>query len=336
MKTERLNQLLTVIDDDLLEEAAATVTPEAFRSLPGPRHSRWKRWGTLAACLVLVACAAVLILPRLVSDEAPEEPEINPSGSGTEAEIDVISHWEDLELWQQYNQIEYQGRLYFAVGPTEESNVGEALEAATARGWDEYAQTEHTRSCQLYFLEDIAVEAGLAVQYEGDDRWYVCRTYDYTSRTLGGLIDDLSLLQHLTFGTISYDYFSEHGYVSETYAAPEPQMIWDLLLSDRTLVNEGSEHYGPALMSISVSVEVLGIHNLSMAVNQEGYLQTNLIATGASYHIGPEQVQAFMDYVLEHCQLLARRETRSEPEPESGAAEEPISVTSTPAFDPGA
>ena len=57
-------------------------------------------------------------------------------------------------------------------------------------------------------------------------------------------------------------------------------------------------------MGFSVTVEVLGIHNLSLSVNGEGYLQTNLISTGASYYIGEEKVRAFLDYVFTHGEVV--------------------------------
>ena len=54
-------------------------------------------------------------------------------------------------------------------------------------------------------------------------------------------------------------------------------------------------------MSISIDIPALGYENISLAVTEEGYLTTNILATGKAFYIGEEKVDAFVEYVLENC-----------------------------------
>lgn len=77
-RAEHLFAILSELDDDLIEEAAAPV----LTALP-KRKAHWKRWAALAACLLL-AVGVWRFFPRMGSSEAPNEAEPGsaaPAGS---------------------------------------------------------------------------------------------------------------------------------------------------------------------------------------------------------------------------------------------------------------
>jgi hypothetical protein len=45
-------------------------------------------------------------------------------------------------------------------------------------------------------------------------------------------------------------------------------------------------------------VKTIGYRNISLSVDDRGYLQTNILDTGKSFYIGEDNVRAFVDYVL--------------------------------------
>ena len=75
-----------------------------------------------------------------------------------------------------------------------------------------------------------------------------------------------------------------------------------MLLSDYSLTNTSltNNNYKNPLMSISSDIEALGIENVSLAVNDEGYIQTNILGTAKTFYIGEEKVNNFIDYFIKN------------------------------------
>ena len=60
-------------------------------------------------------------------------------------------------------------------------------------------------------------------------------------------------------------------------------------------------------MGISTNVDILGFNNISLSVTEDGYLTTNILATGKAFYIGEEKVQTFINFVqneLEGCEII--------------------------------
>lgn len=177
------------------------------------------------------------------------------------------------------------------------SEIGKKLYTVTMQGEDIYTDTTHTTKAAVYSVKSLSQTCVVAVQYEGENELYSFVNSSYTPATLGNLIDDLNLRENLVFHDIYYDYFDDKTYTAMRYSLPDPAVIWDLLLSDSSLKNEGDAHYSNDLMSISIDVKIVGHENISLAVNEDGYLQTNILNTGKSFFIGKDKVNAFVEYV---------------------------------------
>ena len=118
-------------------------------------------------------------------------------------------------------------------------------------------------------------------------------TYEF--ETLGDFIEKLNLEEYLQFGTATY----KNNIVYKDF---DDSIVWDMLLSDYSLTNTSltNNNYKNPLMSISTNIEALGIKNVSFAVNDEGYIQTNILGTAKTFYIGEEKVNNFIDYVIKN------------------------------------
>jgi hypothetical protein len=181
------------------------------------------------------------------------------------------------------------------IAPTE---VGELIGAATARGYDSYENKEYATDCEIYALQGISSECAVAVKVAGDEGYYPFKNPYYEPATLGDLIDGLNLREHLVFNRIHYDYFEDGVYVMSVYTLPDYAVLWDLLLADTAAKYEPDMLLGASLMGVSIDVKVVGYRNISLAVNDQGYLLTNILDSGKVFYIGEDRVQAFVDYVL--------------------------------------
>ncbi|MDR0220188.1 MAG: hypothetical protein LBI54_02150 [Lachnospiraceae bacterium] len=331
MKSKLLFMAIGNIDDSFIDEDAE-VTASGKEGKNG-RAATFAPWGKgllpLAACLVL----AVFIGPRLFNNQVEVEspapsPVANPPAQENvaQAEIAIVPRWEEMSMPQKFSRVMFNGVEYtvttvffspfvssgfdadgreiaaFAgsqygtleIAPTE---IGELIGAATARGYDSYEGKEYTADCEIYALHNIASECAVAVKFAGDEGYYPFKNPYYEPATLGDLIDGLNLRENLVFNRIHYDYFEDGAYVMSVYTLTDYDVLWDFLLAD-TAAKNAPEMLGAGLMEVSIDVNVIGYRNISLAVNDQGYLQTNILDTGKAFYIGEDRVRAFMDYVL--------------------------------------
>jgi hypothetical protein len=328
MKGKRLFIAIGGIEDRYIDEDADMVA-SAKEGKKG-RHATiapWLKWAApVAACFVLAA----LIAPNLFSP--PVEVNAPATETGSRGEIGIIPPWDEMPIAQKFSAVMFNGVEYtvstvvfgpsgswpggmpsgsgpggmetgqsgpwfgtLEIGPSE---IVGLIGATTASGRDAYEGKEYTINCEVYSLRSIASECAVAVRYEGHDGYYPFKNPYYVPETLGDLIDGLNLRENLVFNQIHYDCFEGGAYVSSVYALPDYSVIWDLLLSDTSVKNEPEVMNAGSVMGISIDVNIIGYRNISLAVDDRGYLHTNILDTGKSFHIGEDAVRAFVEYVL--------------------------------------
>lgn len=301
MKAEQLMDAFNFIDDDLIEAAEA-----AKNSNKTSKH-RLTPWFTAAACLGLIAASAFITMQRSPAgpDWAVKEIHIS-SESASNEEIAVIPHWEDMSVSEQFCWLEF-GRLTYSSRVTElpPEQAEEELGEAALRGTDEYTGTTHQSNALIYTISGISSDCAVAVKFREYDNYFVYVNSWYQPETLGEFIDDLNLTDTLTSGSVWYDWKKPSGeYATVEFTGLETSVLWDMLLSDRTLA--AAENYDfmvfHSILSVSINVPLLGYKNISLSVTEEGWLTTNILDTGKAFFIGEEAVQQFADYVLEHCE----------------------------------
>jgi hypothetical protein len=292
------------IDEDLIDRAAPK--DKAKRAV----YASQLKWALpVAACLALT----VLIVPNLFrsSVEPPyvdlPAPEIGPPG-----ELAIVPPWDDMTITQKFRTVMFNGIEYtvstvlfdpsgseFGTLEISPSEITGLIGVATSGGYGDH--NENTINCEIYSLRSISSECAIAVKYEGHDGYYPFKNPYYLPETLGDLIDGLNLRENLVFNRVHYDYFEDdtyNTYIASVYTLPDYSVIWDLLLADTSAKNEAEIMNTVSVMDISIDVKVIGYRNISLSVNDSGYLQTNILDTGKSFYIGEDTVRAFVDYVL--------------------------------------
>lgn len=306
-----------------------------------------KRIAIPAICTAAVACIAVGVgvgISGNLQSEEIERTHTNQMNSlateiGVVEEVmedaAIIKRWDEMTDPERYVSLtdEYYGLTIS--GRTASENIGESVGNVVLEGYDHYTDTLKTIEKEAFSVNSINPDCALAVELDGEYYIYVNHYYEFED--LGDMVNSLGLRENLSFGTIEYSYFDDNmSYHYVTYSPLESDIIWDMLLSDPDVKNEGDAHYGADLMGISISSDVLGFKNISLAVNEDGYLQTNILATAKSFYIGKDKVQAFVDYVKKNCEIKSENVIVNEPD-DFDTVDDDTEVTGAeaPSYDPG-
>lgn len=321
-KRELISEAIGNIDDRFVEEAfEGAVQGEVELCAPSEKSTevkksdrvaiRWRKWLPVTSC----ACLMVLVLGGLTAFKMAhpwgfriEKIEGERGASQSLGELAVIPHWEDLTISQQYSSVEWKGMNYDSVSAEIPADrIGELLGEVQATGYDHYADEERHINAKVYSVKKLSEECVLAVQYEGTDTWYGFRCAYYRPETLGQFINDMNMYEDVIFDTVHYSYVNAFGqYVSVQFDDVDDGKVQEYLLSNLHAANvydQTALHLEPdRILGISVDIPILGIENISLQVCEEGYIKTNILATGKLFYIGEENTTAFVDYVLKECE----------------------------------
>lgn len=338
MKDKSALQALSGIDDKFIEETAVR----------RPKGTVIK-WCAAAACFCLTAAgaAALWFSPGKdalngspgsgISSETyvVEEEDIaaGDTAGGTSSttsafEVYEIPDWEERSIVEKFPSIPLNGVNYDAADTLVPADkTGNLIASAVLTGYDEQAGISHSINAAIYEIKGVSSVCAAAVKYEGYDGFYVCRNAYYRPETLGQFITDLNLRENLTFGkaygTVKKD---ENRYADMEYTGLQPEKIWEMLFGGETLKNVesfDSMNFEPDLISISISLELLGYKNISLAVTGDGYLTTNILDTGKAFFIGTDKAREFTAYVRGSCEATETHEyviAESEPQASGGGS----------------
>ena len=316
MKTQRLLQALTDIDDAAIEAA------HPVHDRP---HSHFRAvWAAAAALAVTAAAVAVALWPRDTTP-APTDgswPIKYVEVVESAGELGVIKKWHEKTQPERFSELETAAAKYVigSTTPLPPEKVGKPLGATTVRGYDVYTETVYEALVTYYAIVGIDSACAVAVQFAGETAWYPYTDPWYTPATLAQFISDLSLREHLTTASVWYRPDSRRNVEFEGLPT---DTVWELLLSDGSPANVALE-WPDTVMTVSVSLPLLGVQNVSLAVTADGYLTTNLLGTLKAFYIGTEAVNAFTAYVMANCdghEIVYVSPEADTPVPEGGTAE---------------
>lgn len=293
-KSMRLLQALGDIDGQLADDALHSDTTMA--------RQRQRRYAALAACVCLLS-AAVLLYSGGDRGERwfPVERIIwGTGGEGAQSTAtSVVRRWEEKLIFQQYPALDDHWHTTGAVLP--EATVGDYYETRTLTGYDEYEpQATHTIQARICTVQGLSPACVLAVQYGGTGDYYCFVNYGYRPETLGQFWQDLNLAENLQLSVAHYDYQKVTGlHANVTLTGVTTEMVWDQLICDAQDTPNQHDDLRPMYrtMELRVDLPLLGIHGISLAVTQDGWLTTNILATGKSFYLGAEKTQAFADFL---------------------------------------
>lgn len=150
---------------------------------------------------------------------------------------------------------------------------------------------------EVYEIKNISVDCDIAVKFEGLSEYRLYHYAWYSPQTLGEMLDKMNLYENMSFG-------NAYVGVEHTEYEFDTDMIWKILLSDRTAPSVRDFAVPGNDMAITVHVPFFGMTNHSFGVSKEGYIRSNIIAGGVCFYVGKEKTQAFFDYVLENGILI--------------------------------
>lgn len=213
----------------------------------------------------------------------------------------IVQFWDDKTIVQKYPSFTYSNIRYtiFSTQIKDGINtkyVGNKVDDIIVDGIDVYNKDEkYSINAEIYEIKNVYKECAYAIKFEGDKEYYSYLNTTYEFETLGDFIEKLNLEEYLQFGTATY----KNNIVYKDF---DDSIVWDMLLSDYSLTNTSltNNNYKNPLMSISTNIEALGIENVSLAVNDEGYIQTNILGTAKTFYIGEEKVNNFIDYIIKN------------------------------------
>ena len=294
MKKEELFQAMGSIDETYVNEG---------RENPGRKAVQWKKWTGIAlaaAAVFVIAGGSVLFFRNsiLTRPKAPIEKHMAASRDST-SEITEIPRWEEMPDVQRYAELSFEGRTYRSnliyVHP---ENEGETIGSGTLTGSDVYTDEIHTVGGIVKKIAGIRTEAAVAVYFPDEpDRGYAYANAAYVPKTLGEFIADVNLRNTLKTGLV---YTVEGpGKQDVVYEDVPMELVWSMLLSDETIVNEPDKAVGRRVLGIDSSVDLLGYHHKTISLTEDGYLWTNLLDSGKYFFIGEEKVRAFLKEVTE-------------------------------------
>ena len=234
------------------------------------------------------------------------------SSSSATSEEDYIASvipWDELSLTGKYPEAEIGEVIFSAEGETLESGkIGAGISDITLTGYDEINNQRHTAKGKAFEIKGISPDCAAAVKIDGSEEYYVYTCHLYQPGTLGQFIDDLNLENTLSVGNVYEDRFNQSGeYITAEYTGLSKDAVFEILLSDRAAPAEkdfDSRFFGNELIGISIDLKLLGYENISLAVTDEGYVTTNILATGKAFYIGKEKAEEFYKYVTENCRRV--------------------------------
>lgn len=325
---EKLYESFGAIDEDILSRSEKA---EGRKNRNG-----WVKWGVTAACLCLIAAAAIAAVSLRNKGIGQGWP-VKPVDSGyrpSTGEIAVIPPWEEMPVSRQFGEVEFGGSRYSSrVTGISAEYVASELGKAALRGEDVYTDTVHETTAAVFEISGVSTDCAIALRFEGqetDPAYYVYVNSWYQPQTLGQLIGDLRLRDTLSFGSVWYEYRKTSGdYATVEFTGLEQEAIWEHLLSDTAVpaVADYDSRQFRTVISVSVNIPLLGYENISMAVTEDGYLTTNILDTGKAFFLGKEKTKRFVDYVLEHGEGRERRAGAG-----TGGVKNGMAVKSHPVF----
>lgn len=247
----------------------------------------------------------------------------SPNYSGSKAESSEteytakIPSWDELTLPERFSEAEISSARFSGRNKTlPAGKIGDRISALTLTGRDEITKQSHTAKAEAFEIKGISAAAAAAVKFSGTNEYYVYTNPYYQPETLGQFIADLDLKNTLSCGTVYENRFTgKKEYTEAQYTGLTEKGIFENLLSDGSIPavkDYDSKFFGSELIGISVSIELLGYKNISLAVTEDGYITTNILDTGKAFFIGRQKAEEFYKYVTRNCRRTKYEVTKSE------------------------
>ena len=283
MKTPRMSEAIGNLPEDLVNGAVTykrTSKKKAFI-----------KWGSIAACFMVMVVATALIVPMFFGGEPISIGGIDRDYKGviSGSEGDIEFPWEYKLTYEKYYTVKYNGNDYRTrARAINESLLGEILGTCTAQGVDSYTDKTYTETFDVRKINGVSEEKMIAVGM--DNEYYVYFNDEVKCpATFGELLDAYNLSETLPLVKFSVNEgYKEKGY----YQITDDEYIWQVLSECRNAEfyaendkwSRGDRNY----LSFTATSEELGVYKKVFYITEDGYVSTNVFNYSYVYYIGED------------------------------------------------
>ena len=283
MKTPRISDAIGNLPEDLVNGAVTYKRTSKKKS--------FIKWGSIAACFMVMVMAAALIVPMFNSGDPISiggiDRDYKGAISGSEGDIELP--WEYKLTYEKFYTVKYNGNDYRTrTRAINESLLGEVLGTCTAQGVDSYTDKTYTETFNVRKIKGVSEERMIAVGM--DNEYYVYFNDEVKCpATFGELLDAYNLSETLPLVKFSVNEgYKEKGY----YQITDDEYIWQVLSECRNAEfyaendkwDRGDRNY----LSFTATSEELGVYKRVFYITEDGYVSTNVFNYSYVYYIGED------------------------------------------------
>ena len=283
MKTPRISEAIGNLPEDLVNGAVTYKRTSKKKS--------FIKWGSIAACFMVMVMAAALIVPMFLGGDPISIGGIDRDYKGviSGSEGDIEFPWEYKLTYEKYYTVKYNGNEYRTrARAINESLLGEVLGTCTAQGVDSYTDKSYTETFDVRKINGVSEEKMIAVGM--DNEYYVYFNDEVKCpATFGELLDAYNLSETLPLIKFSVNEgYKEKGY----YQITDDEYIWQVLSECRNAEfyaendkwSRGDRNY----LSFTATSEELGVYKKVFYITEDGYVSTNVFNYSYVYYIGED------------------------------------------------
>ena len=283
MKTPRISEAIGNLPEDLVNGAVTYKRTSKKKS--------FIKWGSIAACFMVMVMAAALIVPMFLGGDPISIGGIDRDYKGviSGSEGDIEFPWEYKLTYEKYYTVKYNGNEYRTrARAINESLLGEVLGTCTAQGVDSYTDKSYTETFDVRKINGVSEEKMIAVGM--DNEYYVYFNDEVKCpATFGELLDAYNLSETLPLVKFSVNEgYKEKGY----YQITDDEYIWQVLSECRNAEfyaendkwSRGDRNY----LSFTATSEELGVYKKVFYITEDGYVSTNVFNYSYVYYIGED------------------------------------------------
>ena len=283
MKTPRISEAIGNIPEDLVSDA---VTYKRTG-----KKKVFVKWGSIAACFMVMVMAAALIVPMFIGGDPISIGGIDRDYKGviSGGESYIEFPWEYKLGYEKFSAVKYDGNEYSSRARTiDEKLLGEVLGTCKAQGVDSYTDKIYTETFDVRKINGVSEERMIAVGM--DNEYYVYFNDEVKCpATFGELLDAYNLSETLPLVKFSVNEgYKEKGY----YQITDDEYIWQVLSECRNAEfyaendkwSRGDRNY----LSFTATSEELGVYKKVFYITEDGYVSTNVFNYSYVYYIGED------------------------------------------------
>ena len=291
MKTPRISEAIGNLPEDLVNGAVTYKRTSKKKS--------FIKWGSIAACFMVMVMAAALIVPMFLGGDPISIGGIDRDYKGviSGSEGDIEFPWEYKLTYEKYYTVKYNGNEYRTrARAINESLLGEVLGTCTAQGVDSYTDKTYTETFDVRKINGVSEEKMIAVGM--DNEYYVYFNDEVKCpATFGELLDAYNLSETLPLIKFSVNEgYKEKGY----YQITDDEYIWQVLSECRNAEfyaendkwSRGDRNY----LSFTATSEELGVYKKVFYITEDGYVSTNVFNYSYVYYIGEDAANKIITY----------------------------------------